>query len=332
MLFITNRRLVEGPRSTACRQVSFDLADNEPSASLFFCQRTGKDSYEELTAPVMLGRLRRTPRRQILLFIHGFNALPEPAVFPDAELLQALCDQVAPDLLEVVPLVWPCDDDFGLLHDYWDDQSAAEFSALAFSRALGKFLDWRDQASGDAMCTKPLNILAHSMGNRVLRYALAKWAHDFGAVQGLFRTIAMAAADVANDCLEEGGAGRCIADAARNLVVYHAQDDLALRTSKVVNLRNKTVSRRLGHTGPRDLARTPANVVAVDCDGFNSRYDRFGHSYFLADERGAPGLMLRHLIDTMRTGRPAGPGPDGRRLVLAPQQPANDQTAPSAAA
>ncbi len=332
MLFITNRRLVEGPRSAPGRRVSFDLADNEPSASLFFCQRTAKDSYEELTAPVMLGRLRQAPSRQILLFVHGFNALPEPAVFPDALRLQGLCDQVAPGLVQVVPLVWPCDDDFGLLRDYWDDQSAAEFSALAFSRALGKFLDWRDRAAGDTLCTKPLNILAHSMGNRVLRCALAKWAHDFGAVQGLFRTIAMAAADVANDCLEEAGVGRCIADAARNVIVYHAQDDLALRTSKVVNLRNKVVSRRLGHTGPRDLARTPANVVAVDCDGFNSRYDRFGHSYYLADERGAPGLLLRHLIDTMRTGRPAGLGPDCRRIVLEAAQPANDQPPQPAAA
>jgi esterase/lipase superfamily enzyme len=332
MLFITNRRLVEGSRSSAGRRVSFDLADNEPSASLFFCQRMARGTYEELTAPVMLGRLRRTPRRQILLFIHGFNALPEPAVFPDAELLQTLCDRLAPDLVEVVPLVWPCDDDFGLLHDYWDDQSAAEFSALAFSRALGKLLDWRDRASGDQACTKPLNILAHSMGNRVLRHALAKWAHDFGAVQGLFRTIAMAAADVANDCLDESGVGRCIADAARNVLVYHAQDDLALRTSKVVNLRNKIVSRRLGHTGPRDLARTPANVAAVDCDAFNGRYDRFGHSYYLADERGAPGLLLRHLVDTMRTGRPAGLAPDARRLVLEQPQPANDQRAQTAAA
>ena len=72
-----------------------------------------------------------------------------------------------------------------------------------------------------------------------------------------------------------------------------------LRSSKVVNLRNRIIRRRLGHTGPEPSSRRPRNVVAVDCDDFNSRYDRFGHSYFLADPQGQPGALLRHLMMTM---------------------------------
>jgi hypothetical protein len=164
------------------------------------------------------------------------------------------------------------------------------------------------------------------MGNRVLRGALAGWAHDYGAVPALFRSIFMAAADLANDCLEPGAEGGMIPDCARNVVVYHAHDDLALRSSKVANVHNKIVRRRLGHTGPAELANTPRNVVAVDCDAFNNRCDRLGHSYFLAGPDGHPGPLLRHLIQTIRTGRVPGAEAGSRRIML----PGADLTATAA--
>ncbi|HMR34017.1 MAG TPA: alpha/beta hydrolase [Geminicoccaceae bacterium] len=311
MLFITNRRLNEGRRSSAGRSISFDLTDSEPGASLYFCQRRGSGLYEELLAAPFLGRLRRSPRQQILLVTHGFNCQPEKDVFPRALELQGLCDQLAPGLVEVVPLVWPCDDDFGVMLDYWDDQASAEVSGHAFARLIGKFIDWRDRLATEEICLKHINILAHSMGNRVLRAALARWSRDYGSVPAIFRSIFMVAADVANECLEPGHDGAMIPQAARNLVVYHAADDFALRSSKVANLRNKVVTRRLGHTGPERLDRVPANVSAVDCDAFNSAYDRLGHTYFLGDGQGRPGTVLRHIVETMRTGRPGT-----RRQVL----------------
>lgn len=332
MLFVTNRRLNEGRRSAAGRAVSFDATDSEPGASLFFCRRLGADQYEEVLAAGFFSRLRRSPRRQILLVTHGFNCQPERDIFPRAVELQSLCDRLAPDLVEVVPLIWPCDDDFGVVLDYWDDQASAEISGHAFARLIGKFFDWRDRTASDEVCLKHVNLLAHSMGNRMLRAALAKWAGDYGAPPAIFRNIFMMAADVANECLEAGRDGAVIPASARNLVVYHAADDLALRSSKVANLRNKIVTRRLGHTGPERIGHVPANVTVVDCDGFNSAYDRLGHTYFLGDPGGRPGTALRHIVETMRTGRPAaGSGP--QRLVLeeAPA-PANSNATPVRAA
>lgn len=323
MLFVTNRRLNEGRRSAAGRAVSFDLADSEPGASLYFCRRLAAGAYEEILAAPFFGRLRRSPHQQILLVAHGFDCQPERDIFPRAVELQGLCDQLAPDLVQVVPLVWPCDDDFGLVLDYWDDQAAAEISGHAFARLIGKFTDWRDRTASEDACLKHVNILAHSMGNRLLRAALAKWAGDYGAAPAIFRSIFMAAADVANECLEPGRDGAVIPASARNLVVYHAADDFALRSSKVANVRNKIVSRRLGHTGPERLDKVPANVVAVDCDAFNSAYDRLGHTYFLSDGRGRPGAALRHLVETLRTGRPGS-----QRQVLEDAPPAaNDDVA-----
>lgn len=331
MLFVTNRRILGSRRSEAGRAIAFDPTDDEPGASVYFCERTGPGAYTELLSAPFLGRLRRGPARQILLFAHGFNCQPEASVFPAAERLQTLCEALCPGLVEVVPLVWPCDDDFGLTLDYFDDQRAADASGLAYARVLGKFLAWRDRQDPEGTCLKHVNILAHSMGNRVLRAALAAWTHDYGCVPALFRSIFMVAADVANDCLGRGGDGAAIADSARNLVVYHAADDLALRSSKVANVRHKIVRRRLGHTGPAEPERCARNVVAVDCDAFNGRYERLGHTYFLAGPDGRPGALLRHMVETMRTGRVAGAVPGVRQLLLADEAAGTDPPEPCAA-
>jgi esterase/lipase superfamily enzyme len=175
---------------------------------------------------------------------------------------------------------------------------------------------WRDRLGTEETCLKHVNLAAHSMGNRVLATALASWSHAYGTAPALFRNLFMVAADVANDLFAPGRPGTALAASARNVVVYHAADDFALRSSKVANLKNRIVRRRLGHTGPADLTTAPVNVVAVDCDDFNSRYDRFGHSYLLADPDGRPGAVLRHMVETMQTGRVAGLATNCRRLVL----------------
>ena len=335
MLFITNRRIEGSRRSQPGRGITFAQDDQEPGASLFFCHRLGPDQYVELTALPFFSRLRRSRYRQLLFYVHGFNCQPEARVFPDAQRLQSLCDALDPDLAEVVPIVWPCDDDFGLVLDYWDDQQSATASGLALARILGKFMAWRDRLGTEETCLKHVNLVAHSMGNRVLASALSSWAHGYGTVPALFRNLFMVAADVANDLFAAGQPGTVISAAARNVVVYHAADDFALRSSKVANLKHRIVRRRLGHTGPADLEQAPANVVAVDCDDFNSRYDPLGHSYLLADPTGRPGAVLRHLVETMRSGRAVGLAPDCRRLILAdvvatPPAPANNDRPPTA--
>jgi hypothetical protein len=40
----------------------------------------------------------------------------------------------------VIPLIWPSDNDFGIVQDYFDDQKAADASDMAFMRLFEKFL------------------------------------------------------------------------------------------------------------------------------------------------------------------------------------------------
>jgi hypothetical protein len=109
----------------------------------------------------------------------------------------------------------------------------------------------------------------------VLRATLHKWAY-YDMPEGvplLFRNTYLVAADIENESIQKGEVGELISDASCNVVVYFAWDDLALRSSKVANLKNKIASRRLGHTGPENMDLTPGNVYSVDCDDVNTTYD-----------------------------------------------------------
>lgn len=309
MLFITNRFPTQSIRTRAGRRFTFDLRNNASSNSVYYCESGRDDAHTELGSATFLERVKASNYQQILLYVHGFSNLPD-VVLERARQLQEYCDAAKPGEVLVIALIWPCDDDRGIVEDYWDDQKSADLSGYSFARVLERFLEWRalDAAAEDATpCLKRINLLAHSMGNRVLRASLATWdRYDLASgVPLIFRNTFMVAADVVNETLHEGHSGELIAHASRNVVVYYASDDLALRASKAANLKNKVASRRLGHTGPEDIRKTPRNVFQVDCDDINTRYDRpMGHSYFLADpETLGAGLVFSHIFRCIEIGR-----------------------------
>ncbi|RKF18805.1 alpha/beta hydrolase [Alginatibacterium sediminis] len=320
MLFITNRLPKQSSRSRNGRKFSFDLDNNSVSTSVFFAKRLSDNENTELGNRAFFTELKNSSKRQILLYIHGFSNLPEQ-IFEAAHELQQLCDAQDQNEVLVVPLIWPCDNDSGIIKDYWDDQKAADASAISFERVLDKFLSWRgsDDDNQDP-CLKRINILAHSMGNRVLRQTLQAWkTYELpNGVPMLFRNSFLVAADIVNESLEEGEAGELICHASRNVVVYHASDDLALRASKASNLKHKIASRRLGHSGPENLSLCPSNVYAVDCDDINNSYDfPKGHSYFrYGKNHGQAGVVFKHLYSVLKIGRVFPNDPKRRTMIL----------------
>lgn len=319
MLFVTNREPQGSIRTKVNRAFKFDLKKNAPSNSIYCCERLNADDYIELGATEWLSRLRDSDAKQILFFIHGFSNLPEPDIFPRAKKLQDYFDVKEQGLVYVVPVIWPCDDDPGIVKDYWDDQKSADMSAFSFARALQFFMKWRDTEPEESPCLKRINVLAHSMGNRVFRETLSVWnKYDLASgVPLLFRNTILMAADIVNESLEEDQEGRLISQSSRNVSVYYASDDLALRASKVSNLKNKVASRRLGHTGPENMDKTQSNVYAIDCDNFNNRYDRpKGHSYFLDDEHNNIGVVFDHMFNSIKTGRVDVQDKEKRKHIL----------------
>ncbi len=261
MLFVTNRFPKGSIRTRINRIFQFDLSNNAPSNSIFFCRRNPNETITEIGSKNLLTELKNSPYKQILLYIHGFSNMPE-AVFAAAGEFQQLCNAKQADEVLVIPIIWPCDNDFGIIQDYWDDQKSADQSAPAFARALCHFLTWRESNLNNPdsdPCLKRINVLAHSMGNRVLRETLYQWdKYDLSdGVPLVFRNTFLVAADIKNESIHRNEKGKLISDSARNVVVYFASDDLALRGSKVTNLKNKIASRRLGHSGPENMELTP---------------------------------------------------------------------------
>lgn len=315
MLFITNRYPKQGLSSkkdfkdSKSRDFEFDLDENAASNSVFFCKRTKKKTYQEIGSESFLNNLKRSKYRQLLIYIHGFSNMPED-VFSDASEFQFLCDEKKAGEILVIPVIWPCDNDKGIVKDYWDDQKSADMSAFSYARVMQKFIEWRNSPKFNPEkdpCLKRMNMLAHSMGNRVLRETMATWnKYDLAdGVPLVFRNTFLVAADIVNESLEVGERGEHICYSARNVIVYHASDDLALRASKVSNLKNKIASRRLGHTGPEDMKKVPNNVYSVDCDDVNNTYDKpKGHSYFRSGtKKGQPGKVFDHIFETLLKGR-----------------------------
>ena len=306
MLFITNRVRKGSIQSNFGSAYQFDLKNNASSNSIYCCKRQGKNDYEEIGSESLLSALKKSQAKQLLFYIHGFSNLPEPDIFPRAMKLQELFDKKEKGLVEVVPLIWPCDNDFGIVKDYWDDQKSADSSAFAFARVLQLFMTWRATAPDDSPCLKRINMLAHSMGNRVLRESLRVWnKYDLpNGVPLLFRNTFLMAADIVNESLEHKKTGVLISQSSRNVSVYYAADDLALRSSKVSNLKNAVASRRLGHTGPENLKKIPSNIYSIDCDNFNNTYDfPKGHSYFLYNQEQEIGSVFEHMFNSIKTGR-----------------------------
>ncbi|MBE7381222.1 MAG: alpha/beta hydrolase [Leptolyngbya sp. SIO1E4] len=314
MLFITNRVFEEGPTPISSegeallpRAVRFNLQNNQAEQSVYLCRRNGSYDYTEIGSAAFFQELRNANADQLLFFLHGFNTLPEQSLFQQAQALQDLFTNHADTSVLVIPLIWPCDADEGIVDDYFDDQKAADASGFAYMRLIEKFFKWRETNSTlEIPCTKHINILAHSMGNRVLRESL-KLTHRYyqqGGLPLLFRNTFMVAADIVNESLEFGAEGQSIAESSRNVVTYFAADDLALRASKVANVGNSIASRRLGHSGPERMEKTPHNVYAIDCNDFNTQYDRpTGHTYFMTNARREPGTVFQHIVQCIQTGR-----------------------------
>ncbi len=113
MLFITNRAINEDKEFVGNRKISFDIDDNSAGQDAFFCVRHSGGSYHVLGNEQFFGRLKNSNERELLIYIHGYSNLPEEHIFPRSQMLQTLFDGKQKDLVRVIPLIWPCDNDFG---------------------------------------------------------------------------------------------------------------------------------------------------------------------------------------------------------------------------
>ena len=161
-------------------------------------------------------RLAHTPRRQVLVFVHGYNNRFEDAVYRFAQIVHDSGTDALPVLF-----TWPSR---GRLLQYGYDHDSASFSRDALERAL--------QALAGDPSVGEISILAHSMGNWVAIEALRQMAIRERGLPSKIANVMLAAPDVDFDVFRRQVAE--IGPAASRFYVFVARDDAALAISRRV--------------------------------------------------------------------------------------------------
>ncbi len=214
--------------------------------------------------------LEQSRERDLLVFIHGFNVDFEEAVQRTA--------QIAVDLpFEGVPICysWPSQ---GSLIGYSIDENNSEWTIPH----LKQFLLELAHSSG----ARSINVVAHSMGNRVMTAAMQQINMELAAdAPAPFDRIVLAAPDVDADRFRRDFAPALL-NVGNQVTLYASSDDQALIASKRV------------HGYPR-AGESGANIVIVpgvetiDVSGID--LSLLGHSYYGDSEP-----MLRDLFGVVR--------------------------------
>jgi esterase/lipase superfamily enzyme len=208
----------------------------------------------------------------VLILIHGFNVSFRTALISLAQLTQGLTSSNPMDKgksLKLLPVVFSWPSDGTMLFSgsqgkaaYQNDRQDAATSGPAFARAFLKMTDFIQQLAPDQQCNRKIHLVAHSMGNYVLRNALQEIRRQIDdRFPRIFDQVLMMAADEDDDAFEFEHKLLHLPRLTTRTTVYFNRGDIALWASDTL----KGNVARLGSDGPMHPQRLPRNVYPVDC-------------------------------------------------------------------
>ncbi|GJD47538.1 hypothetical protein OPKNFCMD_0246 [Methylobacterium crusticola] len=175
------------------------------------------DTLDRMEATSRLRRqTARSGRRQVLVFVHGFNNRFEDAVYRFAQIVHDTRAEVVPVLF-----TWPSR---GSVLAYGYDRESTNYSRNALEGVLRRLA--RNPEVDE------ITVLAHSMGNWLVLESLRQMAIRDGRVAGKIRNVVLAAPDVDVDLARE--AFRDMGPGRPKLSLFVSQDDNALAVSRLV--------------------------------------------------------------------------------------------------
>src|ERR1700683_1755296 len=160
-------------------------------------------------------RVRRTPGRRVLIFVHGFNTRFEEAVYRFAQIVHDARVDVAPVLF-----TWPSG---GNVTDYVYDRDSAVYSRDAFEVLL--------QALVKDPNVDSISILAHSMGNYLAIESLRQMSIRDRGLSPKIRDVMMASPDIDVDVFRRQIAEIDAGPRPAQFSLFIARDDRALGLS-----------------------------------------------------------------------------------------------------
>jgi hypothetical protein len=218
----------------------------------------GVDAANDMDAFIALMHTVYPSATSVTLFVHGFNNDFEGPV-------RLAASAVASVVPESVPMAysWPSKD---VTAKYIDDETNNTWAAEHFCDFLVNLLQRPDGP-------KTVNIVAHSMGNRVVVSALQFLARAKPTLNGRIGQVVFAAPDV--DAATFWEAVPSMATVAQGLTIYGSHHDEALQLSRELHGHC-----RAGLFGCDDGVALAANVNEIDASFFHC--DLIGHGYWAA--------------------------------------------------
>ena len=220
----------------------------------------------------------------VIVLIHGYASDFDTAL---ARIAEISVDYSTPDK-EVVGFAfsWPANGRMIPYLDYLSDQREAALSGDALVRTFYILHKYLNELRREDYCHGSINLMAHSMGNWALQYALEELHEECGANPPcLFNQIFLVAADVDNDVFEHKHKFEMLPQLGKAVHVYFSEDDRALMVSDFTKLNPD----RLGATGPKYGSNRP-KIHLVDCRDVDEpdriseepgkRYDISVHQYY----------------------------------------------------
>ena len=210
-------------------------------------------------------------QKHVTLFVHGYNEAWTNSSALYEEVTSTLFD--GPNSLgELVSFDWPSR---GSLLGYLPDRSEARQTGDDLTNVLSELYEWVSDAQAaaaknpDNACKARTSIIAHSMGNYALQYAMnALWTRkNRPLLVSLLQEVLMVAADVDNDIFGDGeqvstSDGEGLANLSYRITALFSGRDDVLGCSAGLKHFGK---RRLGRAGLDRTYPLPDNVWDVDC-------------------------------------------------------------------
>jgi esterase/lipase superfamily enzyme len=218
--------------------------------------------------------------RDTVFTIHGFNYTFQEAIQRTAGLKKRFNKRDMNWLL----FTWPSDGKMQPFKAYMNDRIDAAASGPAMARGILKAADFIRSLPRKERCNRRIHLMAHSMGNYVLRHAVQEMRRFVGsAIPRLFDEIILFAPDEDSDALELDHKLGPLQRLGRRTTLYYNMQDVALWISDLT----KTNPNRLGDTGPLNPAALPANFTLINASAavaIDTEQDSTRHQYYLINQ------------------------------------------------
>jgi len=241
--------------------------------------------------------------RDTLVFVHGYNVSFREALTSAARLKQQFSTSNGGPGVNVVAFSWPSDGSMMPYIAYGNDRQDAAASGPAFARGLLKLADFLRGSTAEEACDQRLHLVAHSMGNYVLRHTVQEYVRQAaGRPPRIFDQVFLMAADEDDDAFEYDYKLKPLTRLAKRVNVYFNNEDRAMAVSD----KTKGNPDRLGDDGPRLPRAIPGKVSLIDVTPVVEGLVE--HSYFLDSPR-----VVADMTEVLRGKAPDAIG--GRQYV-----------------